>query len=264
MTCEPAVPRQGEAVVVTVSGSERPPTGLFFLGRRYRLAPAGGVYKAVLAVPLAAAPGRRGVEIAWGERRETAAVLTVRAGNYDEEHLTLPPEMVSPKQKSHLRQIRRDRQLLRRVYGSSGSAVLFNRPFIMPLESRIITPFGRRRFLNGQPKSPHGGIDLRGRTGVPVKASAAGRVALAGSLYYSGNAVIIDHGLDIFSLYLHLSKISVRDGEQVRRGQVIGYVGSTGRVTGPHLHWGIKINGIFVDPLAFIKESRLLVPAAEN
>ncbi len=265
ISCNLNAPRQGEAVVVTIAAPvPSPPEYLLFLGRKYRLARVGRDYRAVLAVPLDAVPGCHEVQVVWGGRRQTTAVLEVRAGDYDEEHLTLPPEMVSPKQNVHLQQIRRDRQLLRRIYASSVPEVRFTHPFILPLESKIITPFGRRRFLNGKPKSPHGGIDLRGKTGTPVRASAGGRVALAGQLYYSGKAVIIDHGLDIFSLYLHLSRMLVHEGEMVHRGQLLGYVGSTGRVTGPHLHWGIKINGIFVDPLEFVTLSRLLLPGTER
>lgn len=264
----PSRPLQGQAMIVSIHSRQNKPVPrqLALLGKRYKVAAvvAGKEYKAVCAVPLNARTGPQtlGIELSNGGR--VSVPLIVMAGHYGEEHLRLPPEMANPTTKDHLRQIKDDRKRLRQAYGSSSALIRFSHPFARPLGSKIITPFGRRRFLNEIPKSPHGGIDLRGKTGTPVPAAAGGKVAFSGQLYYSGNAVIIDHGLDIFSLYLHLNSLSVAVGEQVKQGQIIGKLGSTGRVTGPHLHWGIKINGIFVDPLEFIKESRLLLPPARE
>jgi len=262
---QPRSPLQGQAVVVGIR-SRKPavvPRQLRLLGKTYRTAAVGkGEYKAVCAVPLNAPLGAQPLEIVLSDHKTVKMSLTVRKGNYGEEHLQLPAEMANPTSPVHLKQIKNDRQRLRRAYGSSEAVIRFSHPFARPLFSTIITPFGRRRYLNDIPKSPHGGIDLRGKVGTPVPAAAGGRVAFSGRLYYSGNAVIIDHGLDIFSLYLHLNSIAVAVGDQVKQGQIIGTVGSTGRVTGPHLHWGIKVKGIFVDPLEFIKESRLLLQSA--
>jgi len=268
----PKLPLQGQAVIVSISCRQASP-----VPRQLEL--LGGEYKAVCAVPLNAPLGSQQLGIDLADATVVEIPLTILAGNYGEEHLHLPAEMVNPTKVSHLMQIKNDRirlrphlmQIkndrirLRQIYGSSKAVIRFSQPFIRPLKSTIITPFGRRRFLNETPKSPHGGIDLRGKTGTPVPAAAGGKVAFSGKLYYSGNAVIIDHGLDVFSLYLHLDTLSVAEGDQVNQGQVIGKLGSTGRVTGPHLHWGIKINGIFVDPLEFINESRLLLqPVGEE
>ncbi len=268
VSMQPRSPLQGQAVVISIRcrKSSVSPRQLRLLGKTYRTAAVGkGEYKAVCAVPLNAPLGAQPLEIVLADRRTVTRTLTVRKGDYGEEHLRLPAEMANPTSPAHLKQIKNDRRRLRRAYGSSAALIRFSHPFTRPLSSTIITPFGRRRYLNDIPKSPHGGIDLRGKTGTPVPAAAGGRVAFSGRLYYSGNAVIIDHGLDIFSLYLHLNSIAVAVGEQVKQGQIIGTVGSTGRVTGPHLHWGIKVNGIFVDPLEFIKESRLLLqPVGEE
>lgn len=261
----PPSPLQGQAVIVRMCcrRSSAAPRELLLLGKKYKIAAVGKEeYKAVCAVPLNAPLGLQQLEINLADAKKVKIPLTIQAGNYGEEHLHLPPEMANPTKAVHLKQIKNDRIRLRRAYGSSKAVIRFSHPFHRPLNSTIITPFGRRRFLNDIPKSPHGGIDLRGQTGTPVPAAAGGKVAFSGKLYYSGNAVIIDHGLDVFSLYLHLNTIAVVVGEQVRQGQVVGTLGSTGRVTGPHLHWGIKVNGVFVDPLEFIEESRLLLPSA--
>jgi murein DD-endopeptidase MepM/ murein hydrolase activator NlpD len=159
----------------------------------------------------------------------------------------------------NLAKIKHDRHDLQIAYGSSQSCLLLKDKMRPPLAARLTSPFGTRRLLNGKPKSPHGGVDFKAAIGVPVAAAAAGRVVLAEELYYSGRIVIIDHGLSIFSLYMHLSEIDCRVGDQVDAGQIIGKSGKSGRVTGPHLHWGVKIAGIFVDPLRFVDDSMHLL-----
>jgi murein DD-endopeptidase MepM/ murein hydrolase activator NlpD len=112
--------------------------------------------------------------------------------------------------------------------------------------------FGTRSVFNGQPRSPHGGADFLSPAGTPVHAPAGGRVLLARDLYYTGNSVVIDHGAGLVSLFAHLSRIDVSDGAAVQTGQVIGLVGATGRVTGPHLHWSVRAGGARVDPLSLL------------
>ncbi len=119
--------------------------------------------------------------------------------------------------------------------------------------------FGHRRIFNGQPRSPHSGADLRATTGTEILAANSGRVVLAKNLFFSGNAVFIDHGLGVYTTYLHLSEMLVEPGEMVEQGQVIGLAGATGRVTGPHLHWGVRILDARVDPFALLELEPLAV-----
>ena len=123
----------------------------------------------------------------------------------------------------------------------------------MPLKGDILSPFGVRRILNNQPRSPHSGVDLRAKEGAPVQASGDGIVAYVGEHYFSGKSIYLDHGMGIISMYFHLSKIQVKKGEKVALGSVIGRVGQTGRATGPHLHWGIRIKGNRVDPFSLVR-----------
>ena len=113
--------------------------------------------------------------------------------------------------------------------------------------------FGTRRVFNGQPRSPHPGLDLRASEGTPVRSSGAGRVAIAQDLYYSGNTVIVDHGGGLYTLYAHLSSIDVAEDQEIGPGQIVGESGATGRVTGPHLHWGAKIGNRPFDPRALLE-----------
>jgi murein DD-endopeptidase MepM/ murein hydrolase activator NlpD len=115
--------------------------------------------------------------------------------------------------------------------------------------------FGHRRVFNGQPRAPHSGADLRAQTGTPILAANRGRVVLAKELFYSGNAVFIDHGQGLYTTYLHLSRIDVAVGDVVERGQLLGLAGATGRVTGPHLHWGVRILDARVDPFSLVRLS---------
>ena len=128
--------------------------------------------------------------------------------------------------------------------------------FIKPLNSVVVGKFGRKSIINGQPRSPHGGVDLRGAVGTPIKAPADGRVALTMDSYFSGKLVLIDHGQGLVSAYRHLSKISVQEGQMLRQGETLGLVGATGRVTGPHLHFDIHLQNATIDPLAFIELSK--------
>ena len=132
-------------------------------------------------------------------------------------------------------------------------AKLFNSKFMMPIDTEISTPFGVKRFINKKPKNPHSGIDFKSSMHEPVKSINQGIVVFTGNHFFSGNSVYVDHGLGIISMYFHLSEIKVKKGDEVNVGDIIGLVGSTGRSTGPHLHWGVRINNIRVDPLSLIK-----------
>lgn len=124
--------------------------------------------------------------------------------------------------------------------------------FDWPRLDRITSPFGQRRLYDGQVRSRHFGLDIAGRTGAPVQAAAAGRVALTGDFVLQGRAVYVDHGLGVYSAYFHLSRLTVRQGDRVERGELLGRVGATGRVTGPHLHWSLYVGGEPVDPSSIL------------
>jgi murein DD-endopeptidase MepM/ murein hydrolase activator NlpD len=159
--------------------------------------------------------------------------------------------MVSPQKPEVLRRIERERRLLAELFSRQGTPPLWER-FVLPVEDPVGSPFGLRRVLNGQPRSPHAGVDFRSPRGRAVRASARGLAVFAGELYFTGRTVILDHGGGLFSLYAHLDSIGCREGELLDAGAVLGAVGSTGRSTGPHLHWGVKLQGDRVDPLALV------------
>ena len=170
--------------------------------------------------------------------------LATRTLRVDEAYVNPPSEVQA--------RIERDAADLRRVWQSSAPDRLWTGAFVRPVPGEAVSRFGTRSIFNGQARSPHNGGDFMSPAGTPIAAPNAGRVALAHDLYFSGNTVVIDHGFGMFSTLAHMSEIDVREGEMVKAGQVVGRVGATGRVTGPHLHWAVRIGGARVDPLSVL------------
>ena len=129
--------------------------------------------------------------------------------------------------------------------------------FILPAEGELAGRFGVRRFFNGEPRSPHAGLDVAAKLGTPVKASAQGQVLAIGDYFFNGKTVFVDHGNGLITMYCHLERIDVQAGAIVSKGQLLGLSGQTGRATGPHLHWSVVLNGVMVDPELFIVEDHL-------
>ena len=188
-----------------------------------------------------------------------ACQLTVHviAGKFATENLQVDNKFVAP-DPEQLARAKSEQQKLREIYATVSPEKLWQGRFRIPLDG--VTKganFGRRRVLNGQPRSPHSGVDLPATTGTPVHASQTGRVVLAEPLFVAGNTVIIDHGLGIYTLYCHLSEIDAKVGDQIAVGAVLGKVGATGRVTGPHLHWGLSVDQSRVNALQIVTFAQL-------
>ena len=165
--------------------------------------------------------------------------------------LTVDAAFVNPPADEAAR-IRNDAERLNRVWESSSPTSLWSGAWVRPVPGAANSAFGTRSIYNGEPRSPHSGADFQGAAGTPVKAPNSGRVVLAGDLYFTGNTVVIDHGAGLFSLFAHLRAINVREGDPVATHAVLGELGATGRVTGPHLHWAVRLDGARVDPLSLL------------
>jgi murein DD-endopeptidase MepM/ murein hydrolase activator NlpD len=177
--------------------------------------------------------------------------LTVTPKKFRTRQLTVDPAFVDPPADTLLR-IKEDTERINRVWASSVVVPLWSGPFVRPVPEASNSAFGSRSVYNGQSRSPHGGADFASPAGTPVRSANAGRVALAGDLYFTGNTVIIDHGGGLFSFFAHLRSIAVRESDLVTTGAPIGEVGATGRVTGPHLHWAVRANNARVDPMSLL------------
>ncbi|MCV3398572.1 M23 family metallopeptidase [Campylobacter lari] len=178
-------------------------------------------------------------------------------GNYKKEFLKVSASKVNPP-KEILDRISKEYQEAIKVYNTYTNMALFEGNFAYPLESKITSAFGKARLFNDTLKSYHSGTDFRAASGTKIYASNGGIVRIASNRYYAGNSVVIDHGYGIYSQYYHLSKLNVKAGQKVKKGELIGLSGASGRVTGPHLHFGILVNGVQVDPLDFIAKFNAL------
>lgn len=225
-------------------------------GRSAAFVRAGGEWQALIGVDLETAPGSHVAEIhVRFEARGTETrrqEIEVAAGDFPTTHLEVEPRYVDLGPEDAARS-ERENQKIASIYATTTPERLWREPFAAPLAGvGSGRNFGHRRVFNGEPRAPHSGIDLSATTGTPVRAANRGRVVLAENLFFSGNAVFLDHGVGVYSVYLHLSEIQVREGDIVERGAIVGLAGATGRVTGPHLHWGVRVLGARVDPFTLL------------
>jgi murein DD-endopeptidase MepM/ murein hydrolase activator NlpD len=254
----------GELVVLTITTAE-PVDALNVRAfdhpiGAYRV--ASDRWRALVGIDLDVAPGTHDVSIEATSRGSTAATtypLQVRAKVFPTRSLSVDEAFVNPPAGVQAR-IAREADELRRIWQTSAAERLWTSAFIRPVPGAAVSRFGSRSVYNGQPRSPHGGADFMSPAGTPIHAPNAGRVVLARDLYFTGNTIVIDHGLDLFSMLAHLSSIDVHEGDTVSAGQVVGLVGATGRVTGAHLHWAVRASDARIDPLSVLA---LLGPEAK-
>lgn len=203
---------------------------------------------ALIGLPLDTQPGRHQVVTRDGGGHSTEVPFDVVAKDYPVQRLTIAnPRHVNPSAED-LARIRRESARMQAAYAARSAPTEDFHPFLRPVAGTVTGAFGRRRILNGEPRSPHRGLDIAAATGTPIVAPAPGRVAVTGDFFFNGNTVLLDHGGGLVSLYCHLHEVDVREGEQVARGARLGTVGATGRATGPHLHWTVALRGVMVDP----------------
>jgi hypothetical protein len=245
----------GEVVLLTVVTAE-PATALQVSAFGKSFLPFNvdaRTWKVLIGIDLDVPAGRHVVSISTEgpKPQRTTHTLQVLAKAFPTRKLTVDPNFVNPPPEAQER-IARDQKDLDQVWKSSASNRLWHDQFVRPVPDQSNSAFGTRSVYNGEPRSPHAGADFLSPAGRPIVAPNGGRVALAKDLYLSGNTVILDHGLGLFSTFMHLSKIDVKEGDVVTSGQRLGEVGATGRVTGPHLHWAVRVSGSRVDPLSLL------------
>jgi hypothetical protein len=223
----------------------------------WRESPGSATLHTLLGVDLEKPAGSYEWKLSWsaadGKSFTCSLPVTVRTGRFPTERLTVEKQFVQPDPEQQKR-AEEDQKKTKAIYDTVTPEVLWKGKFVVPLKG-VSTGgnFGRRRVLNGEARSPHAGVDFPSPTGTPVYAAQSGKVVLAENLYYSGNTVVIDHGYGIHTLYAHLSEIGVQAGDSVEVSAEIGKVGATGRVTGPHLHWGLTIDHARVNALQIVQ-----------
>ncbi|MGH7365833.1 MAG: M23 family metallopeptidase [Candidatus Rokuibacteriota bacterium] len=249
----PSTPRQGDAVMVFVAGTKGAQSVEGSLGaQRLTFFPYGAEFAALAGVDIETKPGkvrwRVGLVDRAGTPRKASGTITIKSARFRVQRLTLPRGMVNLDPEAE-RRAANEAARMRALYDTVTPERLWRGPFTQPVASRKPGGgFGLRRIINGQPRMPHSGIDYSADRGSPVVASNRGRVALLGEFFFAGRFVALDHGLGLYTLYFHLDGVAVSEGQMVERGQTVGTVGTTGRSTGPHLHFGVQLGGARVHP----------------
>jgi murein DD-endopeptidase MepM/ murein hydrolase activator NlpD len=255
-----AVP--GGVAVVDVGAAGAPEPQVFLGERRVLTVVDGERRKALVGIALAVEPGPQKLEVreATGTR---AVAFTVLPKKYREQKLTVPQRQVDLSPEDAAR-VEKESTRLRAVYDSFSAVAPPTFALQPPVQGVRQNTFGSRRVFNGQSRNPHSGMDIAAGTGTPIRAPADGRVVDVGSYFFNGNNVLIDHGRGFITMYCHLSAFDVKAGDTVKTGQIIGKVGATGRVTGPHLHFGVLLNGASVDPSLFLPPLSSGAPASKR
>ena len=240
----------GERPVVTYSGRSvlvaREPVG----------------WLAIVGIPLDTEPGDYQVSVQQPGANPRQLPFKVAAKQYRVQQLKVPPNQVNLSAEDEARVARETEKVRAALDGFTAEAPPTLR-LRQPVPGRRSSSFGLRRMFNGEARKPHSGMDIAAPAGTPIKAPLAGRVVDVGSYFFNGNNVIVDHGQGLVTMYCHLSKIRVEVGQQLAAGEVLGDVGATGRVTGPHLHWGVALNGAMVDPALFLAPPAAAKPKAK-
>jgi murein DD-endopeptidase MepM/ murein hydrolase activator NlpD len=243
-----AVP--GGVVTFKLAGAPDKPPTVVFDGKPVMVARQNDTWLAILGLGLSVEPGEHHVEV-QGSGGEQKLPFKVVDKKYSVQQLKVPPGQVNLSPENEARVAGETEKVRAALNGFSASAPATLR-LAQPVPGRRSSSFGLRRMFNGESRNPHSGMDIAAPTGTPIKAPLDGRVVDVGNYFFNGNNVIVDHGQGLLTMYCHLSKIRVEVGQPLKRGEVLGDVGATGRVTGPHLHWGVTLNGVMVDPALFL------------
>jgi len=212
-------------------------------------------FGALIGIDLADPPSREDldVEVAkeGGSVEQRHYTVDVLPAHFKTQDLIVPKNYVDLDEETAKRAAEEQEKILQSLNKVTGQKYWDGR-FIMPVEGKIAGSFGLRRIINGEPRSPHSGEDIKAPKGTEVHATNEGVVALVGEFFFSGKSIILDHGLGLYTMYFHLDEVDVAEGQSVHKGAVLGKVGATGRATGPHLHWGMRIDGARVNPLSVL------------
>jgi len=240
----------GGVVTFKLAGAPDQPPTVTFNERQVMVIRQGDLWLAVVGIGLSIGPGDYHVTVKQpGGEQELP--FTVKHKEYKVQALKVPPSQVNLSPENEER-VKTESAKVRAVLDAFTAGAPSTLRLAQPVPGVRQDSFGKRRVFNGESRSPHSGMDIAAPTGTPIKAPLAGRVVDVGSYFFNGNNVVIDHGLGLATMYCHLSKINVKVGQELKLGEVLGEVGATGRVTGPHLHWGVSLNGAMVDPSLFL------------
>lgn len=247
-----ANPVPGGIALVAVGALNGDKPEVYFNGRPVAVVRGSEQFRdqwvAVVGLPLSTEAGRQEVRVnGQGQSFE------VQAKSYPEQHIKLKTRKHIDLSDADLQRHRGEKKQAQAAFKHFEHNLEPDFAFIKPVEGPYSSPFGLKRFYNGEPRNPHSGLDIAAPTGTPIKSPAQGKVVLTGNFFFNGNVVYIDHGQGVVTMYCHLDRIDVKTGDVLEKGQPLGTVGATGRVTGPHLHWSVSLNNARIDPMLLLK-----------
>ena len=235
----------GVAVIELGTGPQAPKAT--YQGKPVLVVKEQDTWRAIVGIPLTVKPGNQ--HISSGGRDVS---FNVGSKKYPEQHITLKNKRQVNPNPADIKRIDNELAIQIKAYRTFSPNIPSNLLLDKPVNGPLSSKFGVRRFFNGEERNPHAGLDFAVPAGTPIKTPAAGKVILIGNYFFNGNTVFVDHGQGFISMFCHMSKIDTRVGQQLARGDVVGKVGSTGRATGPHMHWNVSLNDARVDPAIFI------------
>jgi len=243
----------GGVINLPLGSSQTPAPTVHFQSKKVLVLAHQNQWYAVVGIPLNAKIGEHHIQISENKKARDIA-FTVQNKDYPAQYITLKNKRMVNPNPDDLARIRSERPAINKALNTWSQQVVSGINFNLPVKGRLSSPFGLKRFFNNQAKNPHSGLDIAAPTGTAIRAPMAGKVINTGSYYYNGNTVFLDHGQGLISAYFHLSKIHAKNNQYIKQGEILGEIGATGRVTGPHLHWNVYLNKTKVDPALFVPE----------
>jgi murein DD-endopeptidase MepM/ murein hydrolase activator NlpD len=239
----------GGIAMIDIRQETRPQA--YYQGKRVMVIGGPGAWQAVVGISLNAKAGSHSLQIGTANS-DPAYHFDIVDKQYETQHLTIKDKRKVSPTKVDMERINRDKQYIEKAKANWRDIEKDSIELILPVQGRYSSPFGLRRFFNEQPRKPHSGLDIAAAEGTAIEAAAAGRIINTGDYFFNGNTVFIDHGQGMITMYCHMNSIAVNEGQEVSKGEIIGSVGQTGRVTGAHLHWSVILNQTMVNPELFI------------
>ncbi len=250
------LPRQSNVPggIVIIPLGKKPPEQVTFNKQPVMVLHTDDQWQAVVGIPLNTTPGIQKLKVSLSDNKSETIEFAVADKAYETQRLTIKNKRkVNPYEKDMPRIIS-DKQRINTALSTFSDNPPNEMLLHQPVTGRYSSPYGLRRFFNDQPRKPHSGLDIAAPRGTPIQAAESGTVVETGDYFFNGNTIFIDHGKGLVTMYCHLNKIDVSVGQKVTRGEKIGEVGETGRVTGAHLHWSVSLNHALVDPKLFLEE----------